>query len=233
MSQSIAAAPVHDELINPQSLMVEGESGSCWGKANPEKVFVVDDEYFTRQGISELLRDAGWDVEAFSSCEEFLTAGQSRPNTCMVLDIHFPGMSGLELLDRMSDEANRTPVIVVSGSAEITEAVQSMKQGALDFIEKPVARDVLVASVKRALGRSRRSEKISQARGYLNDLTARQLQIMGLVLEGQPSKNIAADLGISQRTVESHRASIMHRTGARSLPALAQLIMCNRCALEN
>jgi two-component system CheB/CheR fusion protein len=195
----------------------------------PEKIFVVDDEYFTREGICGLLQDAHWDVEAFSSCEAFLAGDHNRPNSCVVLDIHFPGMGGLELLDRLAEAPNSPPIIVVSGGGAISEAVQSMKQGALDFIEKPVAADRLVASVRLALRRSRRSGEISASRdaalGRLTDLTTRQRQIMDMVLAGQPSKNIAADLGISQRTVENHRASIMHRTGAHSLPALARLVM--------
>lgn len=145
-------------------------------------------------------------------------------------------MDGLELLRRMGDMANSPPIIVVSGGGSISEAVQSMKQGALDFIEKPVARDVLVASVKRALGRSRCSDSISASRaaalGHLAGLTVRQRQIMDLVLAGHPSKNIAVRLGISQRTVENHRASIMHRTGAHSLPALARLVMSSRWTLD-
>ena len=200
------------------------------------KIYVVEDEYFTREVICGMLLDAGWDVEAFSCCEEFLAGHRNHPNTCIVLDMHFPGMGGLELLRRMGDVANSPPIVVVSGSSGIADAVLAMKQGALDFIEKPIAGDVLVASVRLALVRSRRSDKISTSRdaalGRLTDLTPRQHQIMDLVLAGHPSKNIAADLGISQRTVENHRASTMQRTGARSLPALAQLVMCNRCALD-
>jgi two-component system CheB/CheR fusion protein len=138
-------------------------------------------------------------------------------------------MGGLELLRHMRDVADRTPVIVVSGSSGISEAVRSMKKGALDFIEKPVERDLLVASVLRALALSRQEGEISTARdeaiAHLKGLTTRQQQIMALVLTGHPSKNIAADLGISQRTVENHRAAIMDRTGVHSIPELARLVM--------
>jgi two-component system CheB/CheR fusion protein len=136
---------------------------------------------------------------------------------------------GLELLRHMREVADSTPVIVVSGSSGINEAVRSMKKGVLDFIEKPVVRDVLVASVLHALDLSRQSDEISVAReaglAHLKGLATRQRQIMALALAGHPSKIIAADLGISQRTVENHRAAIMVRTGARSLPALARLAM--------
>jgi two-component system CheB/CheR fusion protein len=214
---------------NLYSLGVVGGSGG-------EKIAVVDDDYFAREEICGQLQDFGWEVDAFSSCEDFLSDERRRQNTCVVLDIHFPGMSGLELLHRLGERPDGPPIIVVSGSSGISEAVQSMRQGALDFIEKPVARDRLVASVERAFARSRRAEKVSSSReaalGRLSQLTLRQREILDRVLAGQPSKNIAADLGISQRTVENHRASIMKRTGARSLPALAQLVMCNRCCAD-
>jgi two-component system CheB/CheR fusion protein len=198
------------------------------------KIVVIDDEYFVREGICDQLRDAGWQVEAFSSCEAFLSSHRSQGDSCVVLDIHFPAIGGLDLLRRMDDWATRPPVIAVSGSSVIADAVQSMKLGALDFIEKPVVGELLVASVKRALAGGPPAEGVTAPRaaasGLLNELTARQRQILALVLAGQPSKNIAADLGISQRTVENHRAAIMHRTGARSLPALAQLVMCSGCS---
>jgi two-component system CheB/CheR fusion protein len=138
-------------------------------------------------------------------------------------------MSGLELLRRLREMQDSAQIIVVSGSCEISEAVRAMKKGVLDFIEKPVAGDQLVASVKRALERSRQLDQIASARdaaaAHLRGLTARQKQVMTLVLAGHPSKNIAADLGISQRTVENHRAAIMDRTGAHSLPELARLAL--------
>jgi two-component system CheB/CheR fusion protein len=144
-------------------------------------------------------------------------------------------MGGIELLRNLDDMPNTPPIIVVSGKSSMSEAVQSMKSGALDFIEKPLERDTLLSSVERAFAQCGHFNKISAAReaarDHLAKLTARQHEITGRVLDGQPSKNIAADLGISQRTVENHRATIMHRTGARSLPALAQMVMCNRCAL--
>jgi two-component system CheB/CheR fusion protein len=198
-------------------------------RSDDATIFVVDDDYFVREAICAPLRDSGWTVAAYSSCEDFLDDHRRGPNTCLVLDVHFPGMGGLALLRHLRDVADSTPVIVVSGSSGIGEAVRSMKKGALDFIEKPVARDQLIASVARALALSRQSDEITIARdaalAHLTGLTTRQKQIMALVLAGHPSKNIAADLGISQRTVENHRAAIMDRTGAHSLPELARLVM--------
>jgi len=193
------------------------------------KIFVVDDDYFSRDGICGLIRDAGWQAEGFSSCEAFLAADRRAPNRCLVLDIHLPGMGGLELMGRLQDRADGVPIIAVSGSSRISEAVKAMSLGVGDFIEKPVPGDRLIASLTRALDQSRRADTAraqqSAAQGRLDGLTARQAEVLGRVLNGEPSKNIAADLGISQRTVENHRAAILRRTGARSLPALARLAM--------
>jgi len=223
----------HSEI--PDAIATNIQILNCSTHIENSKIFVVEDEYFTRQGICGLLEDEGWGVEGFDSCERFLEAYRQGPGSCVVLDMHFPGMSGMELLGRIGAMTDSPPVIVVSGSSEISEAVQSIQGGAADFIEKPVARDKLIASVRRALGRSVHSKKASTSRNealeHIANLTSRQRQIMTLVLAGQPSKNIAADLGISQRTVENHRASIMRKTGANSLPALARLVSCSDCTL--
>jgi two-component system CheB/CheR fusion protein len=138
-------------------------------------------------------------------------------------------MSGFELLQRLRDAGHRLPAIMITGNSDVKMAVQAMKAGAMDFIEKPVGTAELLASIERAFELSRDATKLSawrdDAAGHLAGLTPRQRQIMDMVLAGHPSKNIAADLGISQRTVESHRASIMKRTGSRSLPALARLAL--------
>jgi len=224
---------IHSEITGDIATNIE--SLTCVTRIENSTIFVVEDEYLTRQGICELLKDEGWGAEGFDSCELFLEAYRQRPGSCVVLDLHFPGMSGLELLGRIGAMTDSPPVIVVSGSSEISEAVRSIQGGAADFIEKPVARDRLIASVRSALGRSGYSRRASTSRNealdHIANLTSRQRQIMALVLAGQPSKNIAADLGISQRTVENHRASIMRKTGANSLPALARLVSCSDCAL--
>jgi len=140
-----------------------------------------------------------------------------------------PGMGGIELLQRLSRSSHRLPAILITGNGDVPMAVQAMKAGALDFIEKPFNHSDLRASVERALEQSRDSDKSlawrEMAANHIAALTPRQRQIMDLVLAGHPSKNIAADLGISQRTVETHRASIMKKTGAKSLPALARLAL--------
>jgi len=192
-------------------------------------VFVVDDDRQIRAGLREVLEEDGRRVEDYADCESFLAAYRPVRNACLLVDATMPGMSGLALLRRLRESGHRLPAIMITGNSDVPTAVQAMRAGALDFIEKPVGRGELLASVGWALEQSRDSGKLSAwretAADHVAGLTARQRQIMILVLAGHPSKNIAADLGISQRTVENHRASIMKRTGSKSLPALARLAL--------
>jgi two-component system CheB/CheR fusion protein len=189
-------------------------------------VYVVDDSDHVRAGIREVLQDEGRFVEDFASCEAFLDAYHPGRDACLLIDAYLPGMNGLELLQRLAELGHRLPAVMITGNSDVTMAVQAMKAGALDFLEKPISREELLACVERALDLSRDGSKLSSwredAAQRLAGLTPRQRQIMEMVLAGHPSKNIAADLGISQRTVENHRASIMKKTGSKSLPALAR-----------
>jgi two-component system CheB/CheR fusion protein len=146
-----------------------------------------------------------------------------------VIDAYLPGMNGLTLLRRLHEAGHHLPAIMITGNSDVAIAVQAMKAGASDFIEKPISRGELLGCVDRALEQSRDSGKLTawreNAATHMAGLTPRQRQVMEMVLAGRPSKIIAADLGISQRTVENHRASIMAKTGAKSLPALARLAL--------
>ena len=198
------------------------------GAAHPT-VFVVDDDGAVSAAIRLVLEDAGHSVEVFVSCEAFLEAYRPGYGSCLLIDAYLPGMDGFELLQRLRGERQLLPAIMITGRSDVPTAVRAMKAGASDFIEKPVGRGELLASVNRALDLSRDESKLfawrEKAAHQVADLTPRQRQIMDLVLAGHPSKNIAADLGISQRTVENHRASIMKRTGSKSMPALARLAL--------
>ena len=193
------------------------------------KIFVVDDDDHVREAIRVVLEDDGRLVETYSSCEAFLAAFRPGKSACLLVDGYLPGMSGLELLQRLQDDGHRLPAIMITGDSDVSMAVKAMKAGALDFIEKPIGREELIASVERAFVLSQDSGKLLERResaaSHLAGLTPRQREVMERVLAGHPSKNIAADLGISQRTVENHRASIMRRTGSKSLPALARLAL--------
>ena len=197
--------------------------------AQPPTIFVVDDDSAVREALRDLLRGDGRAVEIYDSAEAFLDAYRPGGDECLLVDARMPGMGGLALLQRLQSEGMRLPAIMITGQGDVPTAVEAMRAGAADFIEKPIRRDELFASIEHALEQVRDSAKLAVRReaaaAHLAGLTARQRQIMELVLAGQPSKNIAADLGISQRTVENHRAAVMKRTGSRSLSALIRLAL--------
>ena len=192
-------------------------------------IFVVDDDPHVRNSIRAVLEDDGRLVEDYPTCEAFLEAYRPRGGACLLIDAYLPGMTGLELLKRLAGADHQLPAIMITGNSDVSMAVQAMKAGASDFIEKPITATELLASIDLALERARDSYKLDawkdSATTHLAGLTPRQHQIMELVLAGHPSKNIAADLGISQRTVENHRAAIMKKSGSKSLPALARLAL--------
>jgi two-component system CheB/CheR fusion protein len=199
------------------------------GGPRPPTIFVVDDDSAVREALRDLLRGDGRTVETYTSSEAFLDAYRPGGEGCLLVDARMPGMGGLALLQRLKGEGSRLASIMITGQGDVPMAVEAMRAGAADFIEKPIRRDELFASIEHALEHIRDSGKLSVRREAaatrLAGLTARQRQIMELVLAGHPSKNIAADLGISQRTVENHRAAVMKKTGSHSLSALIRLAL--------
>ncbi|MFZ2870431.1 chemotaxis protein CheB [Zavarzinia sp.] len=197
--------------------------------APPTLVHIVDDDRHIREGFRALLEAEGMKVETYPSCESFLASYRPAPGACLLVDAYLPGMSGIELLRLLRATDRALPSIMITGSSDVPTAVEAIRAGASDFIEKPVSRGELLAGIERALDEARDTGKRHAFRAaaaeHIAGLTSRQREIMDLVLAGHPSKNIAADLGLSQRTVENHRAAIMRRTGAKSLPALARLAL--------
>ena len=222
--EKLLAKPADPHVLPPRH---SAEALSASGGA---RIIVVDDDDQVREAIRAVLEDDGRVVDTYASCEAFLEAFDPGKSACLLIDAYLPGMSGLELLEKLHDDGHRLPAIMITGNADVPMAVQAMKAGALDFIEKPIGREELIASIERALELSQDFEQVAwnvreSAAAHLAGLTPRQRDVMERVLAGQPSKNIAADLSISQRTVENHRASIMKRTGSKSLPALARLAL--------
>jgi two-component system CheB/CheR fusion protein len=213
----IKARPSAPENVPQLALPLDGRKMST--------VFVVDDDAAVREATRDLLRENGYAVEVFADGEAFLRA--DRFEGCLLVDARMPGLTGLELIERLGANGHALPTIMITGSGDVPMAVEAMKAGAVDFIEKPIGHVELLASIERALDQSGDAMKLSQSRDAaltcVASLTARQRQIMDLVLAGHPSKNIATDLGISQRTVDNHRAAIMKKTGSKSLPALIRL----------
>lgn len=197
--------------------------------AAPNTVHVVDDDDDLLQALRLVLEKHGFTVETYQSCEDFLKDSHPGDHGCLLVDAYLPGMNGLDLLQLLQKKGCHLQSILMTGNSDVSMAVAAMKAGATDFIEKPIRHAELVESIERALeqssGDSRRIERQLEAAKLVTSLTVRQKQIMTMVLAGQPSKNIAADLRISQRTVENHRASIMSKTGAKSLPELARLAL--------
>jgi two-component system response regulator DctR len=189
-------------------------------------VHVVDDEAPLRSAIALLARSAGLATQLYASAEEFLERGEAAAPCCLVLDVRMPGMSGLDLLERLQRHGAAVPVIVMTGHGEVAMAVRAMKAGAVDFIEKPFGDEALLELVHGALalsarGGSRTAER-TLARERLGRLTPREAEILRGIVQGLLNKQIADRLGLSTRTVELHRAHIMDKTGAKSASDLVR-----------
>lgn len=192
-------------------------------------IFVVDRDDIFRDTIRGVLESSDYLVQDYATCEAFLADYSPGRRACLLVDAHAPGMEGLELLHRLRRNGDDLPAVMISDSSPVSVAVDAMKAGASDFIEKPFGRSEVLHSVARALEHALDANKKlawrQEATHCIESLTLRQRQIMDMVLAGHPSKNIAAELGISQRTVENHRASIMNRTHSKSIPALARIAL--------
>ncbi len=214
-----------------ETLLWEGEPNDKQPSSNhattsDAAIIVVDPDGEVRMSIRGVLEADGYVVEDFPDAETYLAAYRSDREGCVLLDAGLPGIDGIELIKRLKEMGSPMATIMLTGSSDLTLAISAMKAGACDFIEKPVGKDALMASIERALAQSHDVSVVNgfeeTAARHVSELTPRQREIMDLVLSGHPSKNIAADLGISQRTVENHRASMMQKMGAGSLPELAR-----------
>jgi two-component system, LuxR family, response regulator FixJ len=191
-------------------------------------VYVVDDDDAIRDSLSLLLQSIGIEHAVFSSANDFLEAYDRDQHACLVTDIRMPGLSGLELQQRLNEERAYIPVIFITGHGDVPMAVNAMKSGAADFIQKPFRDQDLLDRIQRALQRdsetrqSRVEERVIRARLAL--LTPRETEVMQRVVKGHANKVIAMDLGVSQRTVELHRARVMHKLKMRSLADLVSAI---------
>lgn len=192
-------------------------------------VFVVDDDEAMRHGMEFLLTSAGYDVESFDSAQSFLARCRPGMRGCLLLDVRMPGMSGLELQEHLEAERIGIPVIIVTAYANVPMAVRAMQAGAFDFIEKPFDGAVLLGRIRRALARNAEA-RIDQARQRkitkrVASLTPRERQVMELVVDGLLNKQVAAELGISMKTVENHRARVMEKMKAESLAELVRMVI--------
>ncbi|MGA7980037.1 MAG: response regulator [Chromatiaceae bacterium] len=192
-------------------------------------VYVVDDDPDIRKSLSLLLKSVSIDVDTFATCDEFvesLPETNSRP-TCLLLDVRMPGMSGMALLERLREQDVGLPTIMLTGHGDIEMAVRAMKLGAADFLTKPFSGQVLLDRVQEVLRRGQQVPSLSisleDAQGRWETLTAREKEVFDRICAGASNKVVAADFGISIRTVESHRARIMEKMKVRSLVDLVLL----------
>jgi len=198
-----------------------------------ETVFIVDDDADIRDSLRLLLEAAGHAARSFASAEEFL-AEEPAARGCLIADIRMPGLGGMELLEEIVRRQRDLPVILITGHADIPLAVRAMRAGAVDFLEKPFSGTRLTESVRRALDLSRRKltrqDETRAARKLLTHLSSRERSVLEKLVQGQPNKSVAHELGISARTVEIHRAHIMLKMDASSLADLVRTVLMSQGA---
>ena len=189
------------------------------------KVFVIDDDEAVRRSLCWLIESADHPAKGFASADEFLNElPDANGCGCIVTDVRMPGMSGIELLGELANRGSNLPVIVITAHGDVQMAVEAMRLGALDFVEKPFEEKALLEVVERALLESERRQQTFSAgadvRKRFNTLTPREREVLEKILAGQPNRRVAKTLGISEKTVEAHRAHIMEKTGAGSFAEL-------------
>ena len=191
------------------------------------KVYVVDDDESVRSALSRLLRSEGLDVEAFATAEAFLEHPRPDEPGCLVLDVQMPGLTGLDLQRALAESGAELPIVFMTAHGDIPMSVRAMKEGAVDFLPKPVESEVLLATVRGALEKGAvehdREHEIRTFRNAVERLTPREHEVLALVVAGHLNKQIAARLGISLVTVKVHRGRGMEKTGVDSLAELARL----------
>lgn len=194
---------------------------------NRRLVHVIDDEVAVRDAAAFMLRHAGYDVATYPSGEAFLQTVDSVRPGCILLDVRMPGIDGLELQQELAGRGITMPIVVVTGHGDIRIAVQAMKAGAVDFVQKPYQRDVLLPALEGAFDRFEQVRvqglKAAEASALVAKLTAREHDVLNRLAQGSSNKTIAHDLGISPRTVEIHRANMMEKLGASSLSAALRI----------
>jgi two-component system, LuxR family, response regulator FixJ len=194
-------------------------------------VYVVDDDPELRESLTLMIQSMGLDVEAYPSAEAFLDGYQELPDAakCMVLDVRMPGLSGLGLQQMLSHNGNSMPIIMISGCADIPIAVQAMAAGALDFLEKPISSRTLGTRIREAIDHCVRQQREVTRKADLakqvDRLSARQREVLDLLVAGERSKQIARRLGIGEKTVAKHRASVLEKMEVDSVVDLVRLFV--------
>ncbi len=192
-------------------------------------VFIVDDDSAVLKGLRLLVKTLRMNVETYLSAQEFLDSYDPARPGCLVLDVRMPGISGLELQEKLRKRNISIPVIIMTGYGEVAVAVEAMKKGAMMFVEKPISDQVLLDQIQKAIAKDARIRQEQAAQKTITSrlalLTSREHQVMGLVIAGKLNKVIARELGVSQKTVEFHRSNIMKKMKVDSLAELVRLVI--------
>lgn len=205
-------------------------------KEHDAVVYVIDDDALIRDGIQSLIRSIGLQAVALGSAAEFMQAKRVDTPSCLVLDVRMPGQSGLELQRQLNSAGIYIPIIFITGHADIPMTVQAMKDGAVEFLTKPVRSQELLDAVQKAIERDREQRKeraeLNAIRRRFKSLTPRETEVLNLVVAGLLNKQIADQLGTSEVTVKTHRARVMEKTGADSLAHLVRMTEKLRTSLQ-
>jgi len=190
-------------------------------------VYVVDDDISVRQSLELLIRNEGWRPELFETAQEFLCTPKTSLPSCLLLDLSLPGLNGLDLQKRVAADRVEMPIIFITGHGDVPATVQAMKAGAVEFLTKPFADDVILGAIKQALERSRALlEHLAELHNLQKRyalLSAREREVMALVVRGLLNKQVGFELGISEITVKAHRGQVMRKMEARSLADLVKI----------
>lgn len=197
---------------------------------NNEVIYIVDDDPAVRDALAVVFEMEGFDVQTFGSGDSFLDAARDRAPGCVLLDVHMPGRSGIDILQELNADHYPAPIFIISGQGDIPMAVNAIKQGAFDFIEKPFDAETVVARLRDAL---KTSEDRNRSAEHIEDrnfpgretLTPRERQVLGRITAGASNKEAGRELGISPRTIEVHRARIMEKLGARNAADLVRIVL--------
>jgi FixJ family two-component response regulator len=190
-------------------------------------VFVVDDDPSVREALESLILQARWKPEVFVSAQEFLSHPRALVPSCLVLDVTLPGLSGLELQSLIAGDRIDMPIIFITGHADVPMTVKAMKAGAVEFLTKPVAEEVLIGAIDSAIARSRvtleQENEIQVLRGLYSKLTPRERDVMTLVVRGRLNKQVGGELGMAEITVKAHRGQVMRKMNAASFADLVNM----------
>ncbi len=194
-----------------------------------QTVYIVDDEDLVRKSMHKLMESVGYPSQGFSSAEEFIPMLDSIGHGCILIDVCMPNLSGLELQRILNERRVEIPVIIISGHADVPMAVRALKEGAVDFVEKPYKSEELLVKVRKCLEGEQRKQATSELRKQvaqrMASLTQREIEVVNGLVDGKRNKEIATDLSLSRRTVEAYRASVMEKLEANTLSDIVRQVL--------